>query len=164
MEAMAEAQVKLFDAAFGAVRDKFGEAKASLYADVMGFVHAVDFTERWLILLLSFHAVLWLAIISTRARANVQAALFLLIVLGTCTAERLNGIAAARWETFAAQNYFDSHGVFMSVMWSAPLLGDAFLIIYFALRSAAALLVQVKRAEFRNARKKSAPRVRAKED
>lgn len=161
---LADAQAKLFDAAFGAIREKFGEAKASLYADAMGFVHAVDFTERWIVLLLVFHAVLWLVIVASRARANVQMFLFAAIVLGTCSAERLNSIGAARWQSFAGQNYFDKHGVFLSVMWSAPLLGDAFLIIFFALRSTARLLVQVKRAELRNARRAAAPNERPKAD
>ncbi|KAG8470989.1 hypothetical protein KFE25_009410 [Diacronema lutheri] len=150
---VADAHGQMLDAAFGAMRDKFGEAKSSMYADVMGFVHAIDFTERWIALLLAFHAILWAFIILTRERTQAQAFLFLALVLGTRAAEWLNGLGAAHWEAFAGQNYFDKHGVFMSVMWSAPLLGDAFLIILFALRSSVALLVQVKRAELRHTRK-----------
>lgn len=158
LEAVADQHSQLMQSAISALREKFGEAKSSLYADAMGFVHAVDFRERWLLALLAFHVAVWLVIVGTRSRPNVQGALFLSIAGAIRAAEWLNTIGASRWESFAGQNYFDKHGVFMSVLWSAPLLGDAFLLVYFALRSSAALLVQVKRAELRHNRKANASR------
>ena len=52
-------------------------------------------------------------------------------------AERLNRLAGEHWKEFAAQNYFDERGVFVSVMLSAPLLCVAFFILLNALRGAA---------------------------
>jgi hypothetical protein len=155
---------QMMDAAAKALRDKFGEAKASLYADAMGFVHAIDFTERWILALLAFHVAVWLTIVATRAHANAQAVLFLLIAGAICGAERLNALGAARWESFAGQDYFDKHGVFMAVLWGAPLLGDLFLIILLALRSSVTLLVKVKRAELKQNRKAAARSARRKAD
>ena len=43
--------------------------------------------------------------------------------------ERLNTYGAEHWREFATQNYFDRNGTFFSFMISAPLLGDAFLIV-----------------------------------
>ena len=37
-------------------------------------------------------------------------------------AEYINDFAGRHWEDFAGQNYFDKNGVFVSVMFSAPLL------------------------------------------
>ncbi|KAJ6291531.1 hypothetical protein OIU76_023581 [Salix suchowensis] len=33
------------------------------------------------------------------------------------------------WRSFASQNYFDPHGVFLSVVWSGPLLIIATIIL-----------------------------------
>jgi hypothetical protein len=164
LEAVADQHSELMQSAMRALRDKFGEAKSSFHADAMGFVHAVDFRERWLLALLAFHVALWLLIVSTRSRQNAQFALFISVLGAIRAAERLNALGAARWESFAGQNYFDQHGVFMAVLWCAPLLGDAFLVVYFALRSSAALLVQVKRAELRQNRKAVAQNASRKRD
>ncbi|KAJ1632367.1 transmembrane protein 18-domain-containing protein [Pavlovales sp. CCMP2436] len=153
LSAFADAHAQMFDSALVQFKTLYGEARASLYADAMGFVHAVDLTERWLTALLAFHVALFLSIVATRHSTNAQGVLFLGIVIAIYTAEWLNGLGAARWESFAGQNYFDKHGVFMSVLWSAPLLGDAFLVIVLALRSTANLLVTVKRLELRQNRR-----------
>ena len=65
------------------------------------------------------------------------------------SAEWVNSFAAKRWDTFARQNYFDKRGVFISVMYSAPLLCAAMFLLLNALRSASKLLIQVKRQELR---------------
>lgn len=62
-------------------------------------------------------------------------------------AERINGLAAEHWRAFASQNYFDNRGVFVAVLYCTPLLCAAFFILINALRTTAALLVQVKRKE-----------------
>lgn len=58
-------------------------------------------------------------------------------------AERLNTLAAANWERFATQNYFDKQGVFISTMWSMPLLLIGVVMLFQSLYSASSLLVQV---------------------
>ena len=44
-------------------------------------------------------------------------------------AERLNGLLAKRWRSFATQDYFDEHGVFFCALVSTPLLIDMFVIL-----------------------------------
>lgn len=46
----------------------------------------------------------------------------LVAVSGVCFAETINSILAKRWKSFAGQNYFDTHGLFISALWSGPLL------------------------------------------
>jgi hypothetical protein len=130
----------------------------SFMTDMLGFYHAVDWSEPWLRGLAVFHILVWTIAIAFRRWDNVQMLLLVSILGVVYSAETLNRLGGEHWQQFAGQNYFDKHGVFMSVLWSAPLLGDAFLLIYFALRSSAALLVQVKRAELRHNRKASASR------
>ncbi|GER44571.1 transmembrane protein 18 [Striga asiatica] len=65
---------------------------------------------------------------------------------------------AGNWRSFAGQNYFDSNGLFLSVLWSGPLLVIAILILisdwpFFyvnTLFSLCYLIVRWKRAELRH--------------
>ena len=45
------------------------------------------------------------------------------------SAQYLNSYGAQNWEQFATQNYFDSKGFFISMMFSFPLLLMAILIL-----------------------------------
>lgn len=51
------------------------------------------------------------------------------VVGGVYLAERLNKLLGENWGTFATQNYFDSHGIFLSTLWSGPLLVIAIIIL-----------------------------------
>jgi len=37
-------------------------------------------------------------------------------------AEKMNRYLGENWKSFASQNYFDRSGVFISVIWSGPLI------------------------------------------
>jgi hypothetical protein len=50
-------------------------------------------------------------------------------VAGVYLAERLNSFLGENWKNFSSQNYFDPSGVFMSVLWSGPLLALAMIIL-----------------------------------
>ena len=75
----------------------------------------------------------------------------LVLVLGLVySAEWINRLGASHWQEFAGQNYFDKSGVFLGVVFCVPLLGAAFFILIFALRSACKLLVEVKQMELKD--------------
>ena len=57
----------------------FTVASAEFYSDVLGFYHAVDWTERWLIALVAFHIQLWVIAVALRHSDNVQMVLLVLI-------------------------------------------------------------------------------------
>ncbi|KAI3677116.1 hypothetical protein L1987_86736 [Smallanthus sonchifolius] len=65
-------------------------------------------------------------------------------------AERLNTVLRDNWKSFAGQNYFDRNGVFLSVLWSGPLLIFATIILVNTLFSLCQLIVKWKRAELRH--------------
>lgn len=50
-------------------------------------------------------------------------------MVGVYLAEILNSFLGKNWKSFAGQNYFDSQGLFLSVMWSGPLLVIAMIIL-----------------------------------
>lgn len=52
-----------------------------------------------------------------------------LVVAGVYFAENLNRVLGSNWKRFATQNYFDPHGVFLSALWSGPLLFIAIIIL-----------------------------------
>ncbi|KAF8404210.1 hypothetical protein HHK36_009093 [Tetracentron sinense] len=145
------------------------------YENFLGFFHAIDWKEPWLVCLLLFHIALLLIIIISRKNINFQMCLFLLScrrevelikptsestleqksqyerlvslkfdvygsvgehitkmfdmlaqlkgmdmkiseVTGVYLAERINSFLGNNWKSFASQNYFDPHGVFLSVV------------------------------------------------
>ncbi|XP_073043648.1 uncharacterized protein [Primulina eburnea] len=120
------------------------------YENFLGFFHAINWKEPWLICLISIHVFLLLVTFASRKNVNFQMCLFLLALGGVYLAERLNSFLAGNWRSFAGQNYFDPHGLFLSVLWSGPLLVIAVLILVNTLFSMCHLIVRWKRAELRH--------------
>lgn len=120
------------------------------YVNFIGFFHAIDWKEPWLIGLLSFHFILLLAAIFSRKNVNFQIFLSVFSFSGVYLAERINSFLGVRWKMFARQNYFDSHGLFISTLWSGPLLFISMVIVVNTLVSSCKLIIRWKRAELRH--------------
>ncbi|CAI9268110.1 unnamed protein product [Lactuca saligna] len=121
----------------------------------IGFFHAIDWKEPWLVGLMVFHFVTLIIILTSRKNINFQMSLFLLSLVGVYLAERLNTVLSDNWKSFAGQNYFDRNGVFLSVLWSGPLLVFSLIILVNTLFSLCQLMVKWKRAELRHRAKLS---------
>ncbi|XP_010538916.1 PREDICTED: transmembrane protein 18-like [Tarenaya hassleriana] len=135
------------------VQKMSGEIRSGLrpaYENFMGFYHAIDWKEPWIMGLLAFHVVLLLVTLLSRKHLNFHMCLFLLALAGVYFAEGLNGFLGKNWKSFSTQNYFDPHGVFLSVLWSGPLLVLAMIILINTLFSLCYLIVKWKRAELRH--------------
>ncbi|KAK9758194.1 hypothetical protein RND81_01G214200 [Saponaria officinalis] len=130
----------------GELRSSFAPARDNF----IGFFHAIDWKEPWLMGLLGFHFLLLVMFLFTRKNVNFQMCLFLLALSGVFLAERLNRFLGNHWQSFATQNYFDPLGVFLSVLWSGPLLIIAMLILVNTLFSLCHLIVRWKRAELKH--------------
>ncbi|KAI4313179.1 hypothetical protein L6164_026178 [Bauhinia variegata] len=120
------------------------------YENFIGFFHAIDWKEPWLIGLVAFHVVLLLVVVISRKNTNLQMILFLSALVGVYLAERLNNILGKNWKSFSSQNYFDPNGLFMSVLWSGPLLVIAMIILINTLFSLCYMIVKWKSAELRH--------------
>ncbi|GMJ02184.1 Arabidopsis Transmembrane Protein 18 [Hibiscus trionum] len=120
------------------------------FDNFIGFFHAIDWKEPLLASLLTFHVVLLIVTIFSRKNTNFQMCLFLLTLLGVYFAESLNKFLGDNWKKFATQNYFDPSGVFLSVVWSGPLLTIAIIILINTLFCMCYLIVRWKKAEIRH--------------
>jgi hypothetical protein len=99
----------------------------SLYETLMGFYHAVRWEEPWVRGLLCAHVLYAALVVATRRHANLQFALFLVTCGAVYAAQPLNGYLHRNWRALGfTQDYFDPRGVFLSCLYSAPLLLLAF--------------------------------------
>ena len=114
---------------------------------IMGFISAVDWTETWIIALLSLHVALILLALTTRKIGSIQFAVFMLAAGTTYLGETLNGLASKYWERFSKQDYFDKRGVFFTAVVSLPLLLTTFIVLINYLIACSQLLVKAKRKE-----------------
>jgi transmembrane protein 18 len=96
--------------------------KEGLWNVILGFVHAVDWGERWIQCILLVHVVLILLVLVFRRNSNVQLVVFSIAVLLIAMAQPLNSLGAEHWDLFATQPYFDKHGAFISAVLSCPLV------------------------------------------
>ena len=153
---MGDAAANLEAAMLNSLRSMRQNATGSFVDDVMGFYHAIDWSERWLLALLFFHLCVWLVVVGTRRHNTVQMVLLVALLAVVRSAEWINGVAGRHWELFASQQYFDKHGVFVSVLLSVNLLLAAFFILGNALRASVAMLIEVKKKEFKHEAKRKA--------
>jgi hypothetical protein len=111
----------------------------SLYESAMGFYHAVRWGEPWIVGLLCAHVLYAAVVVGTRRHQGVQFALFLCTCAAVYAAQPLNGYLQRNWRGLGfTQDYFDRRGVFMSCLYSGPLLLIAFAQLVSAEESGAA--------------------------
>ena len=116
-EFMSEMEGKVMD-----MMKATNKAPADAYGNWMAFSSAIDWKEKWIISLLTFHVLLFLLIIITRKRLGMQSVIFFTISIIVRMSERINTYCSSHWEDFSTQNYFDKNGIFAGVFLAAPLL------------------------------------------
>uniref|UniRef100_A0A1E1WYV6 Transmembrane protein 18 n=1 Tax=Amblyomma aureolatum TaxID=187763 RepID=A0A1E1WYV6_9ACAR len=109
----------------------------------------VDWTEPWLMGLITFHIVTLSLTLLTRDRGNVQAGLFVTALLLVYFSEALNELAAQHWRAFSSQQYFDSQGMFISLVFSAPLLLNCIIMVGQWMWTSGTLMIRIKQAQLR---------------
>lgn len=109
----------------------------------------VDWTEPWLVGLITFHIVILSLTLLTRDRGNVQAGLFVVALLLVYFSEALNELAAQHWRAFSSQQYFDSQGMFISLVFSAPLLLNCIIMVGQWMWTSGTLMIRLKQAQLR---------------
>ncbi|XP_068580658.1 transmembrane protein 18 [Cebidichthys violaceus] len=96
---------------------------------VWTFLMSVQWSESWLIGLLLFHVVCLFLTVLTCRYYRAQICHFLLMVGLVYSAEYLNELAAMNWRSFSNFQYFDSKGMFISLVYSIPLLLNTVIIV-----------------------------------
>nr|VDD44949.1 unnamed protein product [Brassica oleracea] len=180
MEEIRSAMEQQMDLMSDLIQKLSGDLRTGLqpaYENFMGFFHAIDWKEPWIMGLMAFHSLVLIVTLISRRHFNFHMFLFLLAcklsfrrfcfypsVLfllsndltglvymgGVYYAESLNRVLRKNWKSFSTQNYFDPQGAFLSVLWSGPLLVIAMIILINTLLSLCYLIVKWKRAELRH--------------
>lgn len=106
--------------------DAFSNLKVT---SIWTFLQTIQWSEPWLVGLLAFHAFCFAATLFTCKHYRLQICLFVMMVAMVASAEYLNELAAMNWRSFSKFQYFDSGGMFISLVYSVPLLLNTIIIV-----------------------------------
>lgn len=120
------------------------------------FLSSVDWTEPWFSGLGIFHVTCAILTVMTRRTGVLQAVYFGMLMLLVFCAEHINTWAAANWHMFARQQYFDSNGLFISLVFSVPVLVNCMVIVVSWLFDVGVLISNVKQLKIRKISSKKA--------
>lgn len=130
--------------------------------------------DNWLFLVVAFHIFITILSFASRRMVNFQIVLFLVLrefnftsaifhrfnfyvvlVFLVYFSEYLNEIGASHWQKFSQQQYFDSNGLFISVIFSCPILINCIFLLARFLYQSFDLMTKVKTAQLKQQLKKS---------
>ncbi|GFS77575.1 transmembrane protein 18 [Nephila pilipes] len=117
--------------------------------NIITFLRGIDWTEPWLIGLLTFHVVIMTVTIITRHHGNFQGVLFFLLLMLVLFAKSINELGASHWEYFSRQQYFDSHGMFISIVFSSPILLNCLIMVGHWLWLSGSMTIKIKQAQLK---------------
>jgi hypothetical protein len=102
---------------------------------IQAFIAAVDWQQPFFLSLLCFH--LCLLLLAWLLRHSYMLQLMLLGgLLGLVSAsENLNSLCKQHWRSLTSEDYFDSGGIFASLVWASPLALIAFITVVRAAHS-----------------------------
>lgn len=115
--------------------------------NLAAFAAAINYKEPLILSIGLFHALFGITAVLTHGRPALQAVQLSVALLMTLFAERVNSFGRTNWRQFAAQNYFDQHGVFVASVLCAPLIFMSLLILLSLLYTASQQLITVKRRQ-----------------
>ncbi|XP_077367340.1 transmembrane protein 18 [Festucalex cinctus] len=108
------------------------------------FLMSVKWSEPWLMAGVTFHIACLCLTVLTCKFYRAQICHFLIIIALVSSAEYLNELAAMNWRLFSDFQYFDSKGMFISLVFSIPLLFNAVIIVTVWLRRTFSTMTQLK--------------------
>ncbi|XP_065200300.1 transmembrane protein 18 [Planococcus citri] len=118
--------------------------------NIYAFLQNVDWYDPWLVILILFHISITVITFATRNRNNFQVILFLFLLLLVYCSENINKVASDNWRLFSRQQYFDSNGFFISLVFCIPILLNCMLMVANWLYMSRELMTQLKIAQLKS--------------
>lgn len=115
--------------------------------DFNTYLRSIDYTDPLIIGLISFHIGILVTILLTRRYTNFQIFIFLTLLSMVYFSESINEFAAEKWKLFTRQQYFDSNGMFVSIVFSMPILLNCMLLIGLWLYESTQTMARLKKAQ-----------------
>ncbi|XP_030387512.1 transmembrane protein 18 [Scaptodrosophila lebanonensis] len=113
------------------------------------FLMSIEWRDPFLIALILMHLLTTVTALLTRNNTNFQIFLFFVLLCAVYFSENINEYAAHNWSAFTKQQYFDSNGLFISTVFSIPLLLNCMLLIGAWLYNSTQLMSSLKIAQLK---------------
>ncbi|KAI8875472.1 hypothetical protein K501DRAFT_202571, partial [Backusella circina FSU 941] len=109
----------------------------------------VDWTQPWLVILLSFHLLCFIVSISLRHHHTAISVYFFVLLGFAASTQSLNKLGGQYWELFSTEPYFDKSGLFIVITYSFPVIFNAFVTLFLIFKATIYLMIETKRAQLR---------------
>lgn len=116
---------------------------------IWSYLQTIDWSERWLWGLGAFHFLCALLTTVTRSRGTLQSIHFGIMLLLVYSAEIINEWASKNYRLFSKEQYFDSRGLFISIVFSVPILLNCLIIVMLWLWNVGNFISKVKRLKYK---------------
>ncbi|KAG5680851.1 hypothetical protein PVAND_010332 [Polypedilum vanderplanki] len=116
--------------------------------DIFSFLQAIEWkSEKWLWLVGIFH--ISVSVLAFILSLNFQIILFAILLLLVYFSEFFNELAAKNSYMFSKNQYFDSNGLFISIIFCCPILINCLFILARWLMMSFDLMTKVKCAQLK---------------
>lgn len=119
------------------------------------YLSTIDWYDPWFRYLLLFHILccLMTILITIKKIPILQFAYFGLLLMMVFFSENLNEWAAQNYKLFSKQQYFDSNGLFISTVFSTPILINCLVMVIMWLLNMSKLMSEVRYVKHRSRKK-----------